>query len=66
MNRMRSDQGETVRITLRLPKELHEALVNSATAERRSLNGEIVYRLEQTMTPIRPPRPATPAPGADS
>ncbi|KWX04990.1 hypothetical protein TH66_04275 [Carbonactinospora thermoautotrophica] len=34
------------RISLRLPAELHERLVARATADRRSLNSEIVYLLE--------------------
>jgi len=35
-----------VKITLRLPAELHEALVKAAAGNRRSLNSEIVVRLE--------------------
>ena len=35
-----------VRITLRLPADLHTWLVTEAKAARRSLNSEIVYRLE--------------------
>ena len=34
------------RITLRLPADLHEWLVAQARSARRSLNSEIVYRLE--------------------
>lgn len=37
---------ETTRITLRLPDDLHEWLVGQAKSARRSLNSEIVYRLE--------------------
>ncbi|MCZ4510460.1 Arc family DNA-binding protein [Streptomyces sp. ActVer] len=37
---------ETARITLRLPIDLHEWLVDQAKSVRRSLNSEIVYRLE--------------------
>ncbi|MCI0383220.1 Arc family DNA-binding protein [Streptomyces sp. CNQ085] len=37
---------ETTRITLRLPVDLHEWLVAQARSARRSLNSEIVYRLE--------------------
>jgi predicted HicB family RNase H-like nuclease len=37
---------ETTRITLRLPVNLHEWLVAQAQSARRSLNSEIVYRLE--------------------
>ncbi|MGJ3560970.1 Arc family DNA-binding protein [Streptomyces sp. INA 01156] len=37
---------ETVRITLRLPVDLHAWLVAQTKSARRSLNSEIVYRLE--------------------
>jgi hypothetical protein len=39
-----------VRLTLRLPPELHQLLTQRARAERRSLNGEIEYLLWQTFT----------------
>ncbi|MFI7704943.1 Arc family DNA-binding protein [Nonomuraea sp. NPDC049480] len=35
-----------VRITLRLPANLHAWLVAQAAANRRSLNSEILHRLE--------------------
>jgi predicted HicB family RNase H-like nuclease len=35
-----------VRITLRLPADLHAWLVAQAKSAHRSLNSEIVYRLE--------------------
>lgn len=35
-----------MRITLRLPDELHESLEREASRSRRSLNSEIVSRLE--------------------
>ena len=38
--------NEEKRITLRLPADLHAWLVNQAKSARRSLNSEIVYRLE--------------------
>ncbi|WP_432131163.1 Arc family DNA-binding protein [Streptomyces tendae] len=34
------------RITLRLPADLHEWLVAEAKSAHRSLNSEIIYRLE--------------------
>ncbi|MGV9896626.1 Arc family DNA-binding protein [Streptomyces tendae] len=37
---------EEKRITLRLPADLHEWLAAQAKYARRSLNSEIVYRLE--------------------
>ncbi|MER6105873.1 Arc family DNA-binding protein [Streptomyces sp. NPDC001832] len=35
-----------VRITLRLPADLHEWLTTQAKSARRSLNSEILHRLE--------------------
>ncbi|MFC3817343.1 Arc family DNA-binding protein [Planomonospora venezuelensis] len=57
------------RITLRLPAELHAHLVAEAKSARRSLNSEIVYRLEnglgdvdaETGTSSGPAMPATPS-----
>ncbi|MFE1247531.1 Arc family DNA-binding protein [Streptomyces sp. NPDC058735] len=37
---------EEVRITLRLPADLHAWLITVAKRDRRSLNSEIVHRLE--------------------
>ncbi|MEU9072867.1 Arc family DNA-binding protein [Streptomyces sp. NPDC048306] len=37
---------EEVRITLRLPAGLHARLVSEAKRARRSLNSEILHRLE--------------------
>ncbi|MFE9778994.1 Arc family DNA-binding protein [Streptomyces sp. NPDC005775] len=37
---------EDKRITLRLPTDLHEWLATQAKSARRSLNSEIVHRLE--------------------
>jgi predicted HicB family RNase H-like nuclease len=37
---------EETKITLRLPAELHRWLTAQAKSARRSLNSEIVYRLE--------------------
>ncbi|WP_223731303.1 Arc family DNA-binding protein [Streptomyces purpurogeneiscleroticus] len=37
---------QEVRITLRLPAELHAWLVTQSKTARRSLNSEIVHRLE--------------------
>lgn len=38
------------RITVRLPLELHERLAERAKRDRRSVNGEIVYLLEDALT----------------
>jgi predicted HicB family RNase H-like nuclease len=37
---------EEIRITLRLPTNLHAWLVAQAKANRRSLNSEILHRIE--------------------
>lgn len=39
------------RITLRLPKELHALLQTSADETSKSMNAEIVARLEQSFNP---------------
>lgn len=41
---------DEVRITLRLPADLHAWLVSKAKHARRSLNSEIVHRLESEHT----------------
>jgi predicted HicB family RNase H-like nuclease len=38
--------NEETKITLRLPADLHQWLTAQAKSARRSLNSEIVYRLE--------------------
>ncbi len=38
-----------MKVTLRYPEELHERLTKVAALERRSLNAEIVVRLEQSL-----------------
>lgn len=42
---------DAVRITLRMPRELHAYISDSAKKSGRSLNGEIVYRLETSVPP---------------
>jgi predicted HicB family RNase H-like nuclease len=42
---------EEKRITLRLPADLHERLVEQARTDRRSLNSEIVHLLEAALGP---------------
>ncbi|MFF4420077.1 Arc family DNA-binding protein [Streptomyces sp. NPDC001549] len=39
-----------IRITLRLPDDVHERLTSQAEADRRSLNSEIVHLLEVALT----------------
>ncbi len=39
--------AEIVRFALRLPPELYEALRSLAAQDRRSINGEIVFILDQ-------------------
>ncbi|MFI7138186.1 Arc family DNA-binding protein [Streptomyces massasporeus] len=43
---------EEVRITLRLPADLHAWLVSEAKRARRSLNSEILHRLEGGRGPV--------------
>ena len=43
---------ETVRSQLRLPAELHERLVAFSEVTGRSMNAEIVHRLEQSFDPM--------------
>lgn len=42
-----SDSSEPVRITLRLPADLHERITSAASESVNSLNGEIVARLRK-------------------
>lgn len=46
-----------VKISIRLPSELHQALADQARNENRSLNGQIVHLLQQTASPPRTARP---------
>jgi hypothetical protein len=51
-------QDEYIRITARLPPELHDALVRLSKKTERSLNGELVARLQiaidQAMEELHP------------
>lgn len=50
---------ENVRITLRLPAEIHRAIVELSEEENRSANGQIVRALRaylETKTTPSPPR----------
>lgn len=47
-----AEEDDFVRITLRLPRELHESLVESA-AKKRSMNAEIIDRLEYSFENVR-------------
>lgn len=44
-----SIKDESVRITLRLPPALHKALMEQAVLENRSLNSEIIQRLDDSL-----------------
>lgn len=37
-----------INVSLRLPEDLHDALVDLATRERRSMHAQLVYLVEQT------------------
>lgn len=49
-----ADEDDFVRITLRIPRALHE-LLNDSAAKKRSMNAEIIDRLEATF--LVPPLP---------
>lgn len=38
---------DIIRLTLRLPSELHQKLLNLAKQEKRSLNSQIIYILQK-------------------
>ncbi|HEX5497551.1 MAG TPA: Arc family DNA-binding protein [Mycobacteriales bacterium] len=40
----------TAKITVRIPDDLHARIVTAAQADRRSLNGEILWLVEQALT----------------
>lgn len=46
----------TIGLTIRMPPTVHEAMLALAKANRRSLTGEIIFRLEEA---IRIDAPAT-------
>lgn len=46
-----SDNDSTIRITLRIPADLHEKLVKAASEDNRSMNAEIIQRLEKSLDP---------------
>lgn len=55
---MKDDQDDRFqRITLRIPKELHSRLMREASFWTRSMNAEIISRLEQSI--IRDDNPAS-------
>ena len=41
-----------VKVTVRLPDELHARLVSQAETDRRSLNSEILHLLEVALTAV--------------
>lgn len=51
------------RITVRMPADLHAALVRLAEEESRTLNGQIVYLLRQAVRAHPRERPAAPSEG---
>jgi hypothetical protein len=52
-----------VKLTVRLPDDLHGALVEAAAREGRSLNGQVVWLLAHSYTagPLHPDRSGEPA-----
>ncbi|WP_080582732.1 Arc family DNA-binding protein [Sinorhizobium fredii] len=53
-----SDDQEEVRLTLRLPAGLRDRLTWEASTSGRSLNGEMVYRLEKSLVDADQAEPA--------
>ncbi|MFE9997016.1 Arc family DNA-binding protein [Streptomyces avermitilis] len=51
-----------IRFSLRIPADLHERVTARATADRRSLNSEILHLLE---TALAAPRADAGSPGGD-
>ncbi len=45
-----ADDDNEVRITLRLPAALRDRIAKEASQSGRSMNGEMVFRLEKTLT----------------
>lgn len=46
-----SEEDRYTRITLRIPKEIHQQLAKSASERSHSMNAEIVQRLEDSFEP---------------
>lgn len=58
------ENTDEVRVTIRLPADLHQMVKNAAVTDRRSLNAEVVTLLEIAMAVVQ--RPAgSPAPTVD-
>ncbi|MFF7550106.1 Arc family DNA-binding protein [Streptomyces canus] len=56
-----------IKFTLRIPEDLHERLTTQATADRRSLNSELLHLLEVGLSTVSPETPNRPdRPGGDS
>ncbi|WP_406224019.1 Arc family DNA-binding protein [Streptomyces canus] len=53
-----------IKFTLRIPEDLHEQLTAQATADRRSLNSELLHLLEVGLNTVSPETPSRP--GGDS
>ena len=46
-------EAPDVKLSIRLPADMHATLTEQAKREERSLNGQIVYLLRQTITTVR-------------
>lgn len=46
------DEDNLTRITFRMPRELHAKVAEAAQASNRSMNAEIVARLEQSLATL--------------
>jgi predicted HicB family RNase H-like nuclease len=57
MPRQRVYDEEIVAFSIRLPRSLKEEIQERAQENRRSMNQEIVWMLQQTMDTLREPGP---------
>jgi Arc-like DNA binding domain len=56
---MADDDDRYQRVNLRIPRDLHQRVMASAAEKYRSMNADIVARLEQTFSPAREGVPIT-------
>ncbi len=53
------DTMNDIRITLRLPEDLHLLITQTASKEERSLNGQIIYLLKRALELPEKTKPQT-------
>lgn len=57
MAKRATQRGETVNLTLRLPKALYESLRSVSEESLRSISAEAEYRIRQSLKPAALPSP---------